>query len=43
MRNPLIFVTNHATLGATDEANGTYGAELTHAVAEFNAAGFNHK
>lgn len=42
MKNILIFVTNHATLGETDEANGTYAAELTHAVAEFNAAGFRY-
>ena len=42
MKNILIFVTNHATLGVTDEANGTYAAELTHAVAEFNKAGFSY-
>lgn len=42
MKNILIFVTNHATLGETDEANGTYAAELTHAVAEFNKAGFSY-
>ena len=42
MKNILIFVSNHATLGETDEANGTYAAELTHAVAEFNKAGFSY-
>jgi putative intracellular protease/amidase len=38
----LVFVTNHATLGDTEEANGTYAAELTHAVAEFEKAGFSY-
>lgn len=42
MKNILIFVTNHATLGVTDEANGTYAAELTHALSEFNNAGFSY-
>lgn len=41
MKNVLIFVTNHATLGETTEANGTYAGELTHAVAEFDKAGFS--
>lgn len=43
MKNILVFVTNHATLGSTNEANGTYAAELTHAVAEFNKAGFGYE
>ena len=42
MKNILIFVTNHATLGATSEPNGTYAAELTHAVAEFDKAEFQY-
>ncbi len=42
MKNILILMSNHATLGTTDEANGTYAAELTHAVAEFTKAGFNY-
>lgn len=33
MKKVLVFVTNHATLGETDEANGTFSPELTHAVA----------
>ncbi len=32
MKNILIPVTNHAVLGTTDEANGTYAPELTHAL-----------
>jgi len=39
MTKILIFVTNHATLGTTDEANGTYAPELTHAVHHFDDAG----
>ncbi|RBP53579.1 type 1 glutamine amidotransferase domain-containing protein [Arenicella xantha] len=42
MKKILIFMTNHATLGETDEANGTYAAELTHAVAEFDKAKFQY-
>jgi len=42
MKNILIFMSNHATLGSSDEANGTYAAELTHAVAEFEKAGFSY-
>lgn len=40
MTTILIPVTNHATLGSTDEANGTYAPELTHALAVFIKAGF---
>ncbi|SNY46030.1 Putative intracellular protease/amidase [Arsukibacterium tuosuense] len=32
MKKVLIFVTNHGTLGDTDEANGTFSPELTHAL-----------
>ncbi len=32
MKKVLIPVTNHATLGDTEEANGTYAPELTHVV-----------
>lgn len=39
MKKVLIPVTNHATLGTTDEINGTYSPELTHALAVFNAQG----
>lgn len=35
MKKVLIFVTNHATLGDTDEANGTFSPELTHALDVF--------
>ena len=42
MKNILIFMSNHATLGNTDEANGTYAAELSHVVAELNNAGFSY-
>jgi len=36
MKKVLIPVTNHATLGSTDQANGTYAPELTHVVHVFN-------
>ena len=42
MKNILIFMSNHATLGNTNEANGTYAAELSHVVAELNNAGFSY-
>ncbi|MGY0626370.1 MAG: type 1 glutamine amidotransferase domain-containing protein, partial [Paraglaciecola chathamensis] len=35
MKNVLIILTNHATLGTTDEANGTFSPELTHALHAF--------
>lgn len=38
----LIPVTNHATLGSTDEANGTYAPELTHALHVMLEAGFEY-
>jgi putative intracellular protease/amidase len=42
MKKVLIPVTNHATLGETDQANGTYAPELTHALSEILAAGFEY-
>lgn len=42
MKKILIPVTNHATLGATDQANGTYSPELTHALHVFLEAGFEY-
>ncbi|KZX02255.1 thiamine biosynthesis protein ThiJ [Pseudoalteromonas luteoviolacea] len=36
MKKVLIPVTNHATLGDTDQANGTYAPELTHVVQVLN-------
>ncbi|MFM2630431.1 type 1 glutamine amidotransferase domain-containing protein [Vibrio chagasii] len=42
MKKILIPVTNHATLGETDQSNGTYAPELTHALKEILAAGFEY-
>jgi len=42
MSKVLILVTNHATLGTTDQANGTYTPELTHALHAFLEAGFHY-
>lgn len=42
MKKILIPVTNHATLGDTDQPNGTYAPELTHALQVFLAAGFDY-
>lgn len=39
MKKVLIPVTNHATLGSTDQANGTYAPELTHVVSVLNEQG----
>jgi len=39
MKKVLIPVTNHATLGETDQANGTYAPELTHVVHVLNDNG----
>lgn len=36
MKKVLIPLTNHATLGETDQANGTYAPELTHVVDVLN-------
>lgn len=43
MTKILIPVTNHATLGTTGEANGTYSPELTHALHVFLNAGFEYE
>ena len=42
MKKILIPVTNHATLGTTDQENGTYSPELTHALHVFLAAGIEY-
>ena len=42
MKKILIPVTNHSTLGDTDEANGTYAPELTHALDVFLKAKFDY-
>ncbi|MDD1793215.1 type 1 glutamine amidotransferase domain-containing protein [Enterovibrio sp. ZSDZ42] len=42
MKKVLIIVTNHATLGTTDQANGTYAPEMTHALDAFLHAGFSY-
>ncbi len=42
MKKILIPVTNHATLGTTDQENGTYSPEITHALHAFLAAGFTY-
>ncbi|MEH6582684.1 MAG: type 1 glutamine amidotransferase domain-containing protein [Halioglobus sp.] len=42
MKKILIVVTNHATLGDTDQANGTYAVELTHPLNVFLEAGYEY-
>lgn len=42
MAKILIPLTNHATLGDTQEKNGTFVPELTHALHEFLDAGFDY-
>jgi putative intracellular protease/amidase len=42
MKKILIPVTNHGTLGTTDQANGTYSPEITHALHVFLEAGFEY-
>ncbi|MBG78483.1 MAG: type 1 glutamine amidotransferase domain-containing protein [Alphaproteobacteria bacterium] len=42
MKKVLIPVTNHATLGETDQANGTYAPELTHVVDQLIEAGIDY-
>lgn len=42
MKKILIPLTNHATLGITDDINGTYAPELTHALHVFLEAGFDY-
>lgn len=41
MKKVLIPVSNHATLGNTDQANGTYAPELTHALHVFTEQGID--
>ncbi|WP_299493818.1 type 1 glutamine amidotransferase domain-containing protein [uncultured Shewanella sp.] len=43
MKKVLIPVTNHATLGETDQANGTFSPELTHVVHVLKAAGIDYE
>ena len=42
MSKVLILVTNHATLGETDQKNGTYSPELTHALHVLLDAGLEY-
>lgn len=42
MKKILIPVTNHATLGDTDQANGTYSPEITHAIHVFIEHGVDY-
>ncbi|MBU0538214.1 MAG: type 1 glutamine amidotransferase domain-containing protein [Gammaproteobacteria bacterium] len=42
MKKVLIPVTNHASLGETDQANGTYSPELTHALHVLLEAGLDY-
>ncbi|GIU39861.1 type 1 glutamine amidotransferase domain-containing protein [Shewanella colwelliana] len=42
MKKVLILLTNHATLGTTDEANGTFAPELTHALHQLLDAGLDY-
>jgi putative intracellular protease/amidase len=42
MKKILIPLTNHATLGSTNEANGTFASELTHALHVLLEAGFEY-
>ncbi len=43
MKKVLIPVTNHATLGETDQVNGTFAPELTHVVALLDEAGVEYE
>ena len=43
MKKVLIPVTNHATLGKTDQENGTFAPELTHAVHVLKEAGIDYE
>ena len=42
MKKILIPVTNHAKLGETDQANGTYSPEITHAIDVFTKHGLDY-
>lgn len=43
MAKVLILVTNHATLGETQEKNGTYAPEITHAIDVFMKANVDYQ
>lgn len=43
MSTVLVILTNHATLGETSDANGTYAPELTHAIHQLLEAGFEYE
>ena len=43
MKKVLIPVTNHATLGETDQENGTFAPELTHVVHVLKEAGIDYE
>lgn len=43
MKKVLIPVTNHATLGETDQENGTFAPELTHVAHELKEAGIDYE
>ncbi|REL32111.1 type 1 glutamine amidotransferase domain-containing protein [Thalassotalea euphylliae] len=43
MKKVLIPLTNHTTLGETDQVNGTYAPELTHVVDVLDAAGIAYQ
>lgn len=42
MKKILVIVTNHGTLGTTDQANGTYSPEITHALHVFMQSGIEY-
>ncbi|MDP5029987.1 MAG: type 1 glutamine amidotransferase domain-containing protein [Paraglaciecola sp.] len=42
MKKILVIVTNHGTLGTTEQANGTYSPEITHALHVFTQNGFDY-
>jgi putative intracellular protease/amidase len=42
MKKILIPVTNHSTLGTTEQENGTFSPEITHSLQVFLAAGFEY-
>ena len=43
MKKVLIPVSNHSTLGDTNQANGTYAPELTHVIHELSLAGIDYE
>lgn len=42
MKKILVIVTNHGTLGTTEQANGTYSPEITHALHVFTQSGLEY-